>query len=353
MRLKKHSKPGASPGLVAETSGALTARVPVTVIDYTESSVTERCLRTVEECRPYKESDSVSWINVDGITDVDLVARIGKIFGLHPLAMEDCIHVPQRPKVEFYDSNIYIVTQMITPESPEGEQVSIFLGKDFAITLQEKPGDVFDPVRNRIRREGSLLRKHKADFLAYALVDAIIDGYFPALERFNAEFEVLDDEVVNNPSQQTTQRIHRLKRTLAAFRRIVWPTRDVVNSLLRHDTPLISDECRLYLKDCYDHIVQVFEVIETYRELMSGMIETYMNSITLRMNQVMKLLTIIATIFMPLTFIAGIYGMNFNTGKSGLNMPELNWPYGYPFALGLMLAVAVVMLLYFRKKEWL
>ena len=347
MRLKKHSKPGTSPGLVAEPSGLLTALVPVSVIDYTEDTVTERCLRTVEECRPYKESDSISWINVDGITDVDLVARLGNVFGLHPLAMEDCIHVPQRPKVEFYDSNVHIVTQMITPESPEGEQVSIFLGKDFVMTVQERPGDVFDPVRHRIRRQGSLLRKHKADFLAYALADAVIDGYFPALETFNNEFEALEEEVVNRPSHETTQRIHRLKGTLAAFRRIVWPTRDVVNALLRHETPLISDECRLYLKDCYDHIVHVFEVIETYRELMSGIRETYVNSISLRMNQVMKLLTLIATVFMPLTFIAGIYGMNFR------NMPELGWKYGYPLAIGLMLAVGVAMLLYYRKKQWL
>ncbi|HUU70769.1 MAG TPA: magnesium/cobalt transporter CorA [Planctomycetota bacterium] len=347
MRLKKHSKPGTSPGLVAKTTGRLAAHVPVTVVDYTEDAVTEGCLKTVEECRPFKESDSVSWINVDGISDVDLVAHLGKIFGLHPLALEDCIHVPQRPKVEFYQSNVYIVTQMITPESPEGEQVSIFLGKDFVITLQEKPGDVFDPVRNRIRRDGSLLRKHKADFLAYALVDAIIDGYFPALEHFNDEYEALENEVVNNPSRETTQRIYRLKNTLAACRRITWPERDLVNALLRHETPLITDECRLYLKDCYDHIIQVLDVIETYRELMSGMMETYMSSISLRMNQVMKLLTVIATIFMPLTFIAGIYGMNFQ------HMPELNWAYGYPFALALMLAVAAVMLLFFRRKQWL
>jgi len=353
MRLKKHSKPGAAPGLEALTKGRLAARVPVTVIDYTEDTVTERRLTTVEECRPLKESDSVSWINVDGISDVDLVAHMGKIFGLHPLALEDCIHVPQRPKVEFFESNVYIVTQMITPESPEGEQVSIFLGKDFVITLQEKPGDVFDPVRNRIRRAGSLLRKHKADFLAYSLVDAIIDGYFPALERFNDEYEEIEDEVVNNPAQQTTEGIHRLKNMLAAYRRITWPERDLVNALLRHETPLITDECRLYLKDCYDHIIQVLDVIETYRELMAGMMETYMNSISLRMNQVMKLLTVIATIFMPLTFIAGIYGMNFNTRQSKWNMPELNWAYGYPFAMALMLAVAVVMLLFFRRKQWL
>ena len=347
MRLKKHSRPGTAPGLESVRTGRLTAKVPVTLIDYTPDKVVERQLDSVEDCRPYKASESVSWINIDGVSDLALIGRIGQIFGLHPLALEDCVHVPQRPKIEFYESNVYIVVQAITPQSPDGEQVSIFLGEDFVITLQEKQGELFEPVRNRIRRAGSLLRKQKADFLAYSLLDAVIDGYFPALEKFHEEFEDIEEEVINNPRQETARHIHKLKNELASLRRVIWPERDVVNSLLRHETTLISDYCRTYLKDCYDHVIQVFDVIETYRELMSSLMETYMNSISNRLNQVMKLLTIIATIFMPLTFITGVYGMNFK------NMPELQWEYGYFMVLGAVVVIALSMLEYFRRKRWI
>ncbi|HUS57769.1 MAG TPA: magnesium/cobalt transporter CorA [Planctomycetota bacterium] len=346
MRLKKHGPPGAVPGLELKAAAAPT-RVPLSLMTYTSERVEEYEVDSVKECLEHRIPDGVAWINIDGIGDTELIGHVGNVFGLHPLALEDVIHAPQRPKIEFYENNIYIVLQMFHPQAPEGEQVSIFLGRDFVITLQEKPGDVFEPMRNRIRHTGSLLRRNGADFLAYSLLDAVIDCYFPVLDAYNEEFESVEEEVLDNPNHATAKRIHRLKAGLANLRRIVWPEREVVNALLRHETALVRDETRIYLKDSYDHVIHTFDVIETYRELMGGLMDTYMTSISNKMNSVMKLLTVIATIFMPLTFIAGLYGMNF-TG-----MPELHWKYGYPLSLALMAAVAAGMLLYFRKKQWL
>ena len=353
MRKKRHSIPGAAPGLAPAPPQEAPAKVPIHALCYTPDALDEREAKTAGEVRDLRIPGGVTWVNVDGVSDPDVIGRIGSIFGLHPLALEDVFHIPQRPKVEFYDDNVFVVVQMFTPGAGlDGEQVSIFLGADYVITFQENPGDVFDPVRERIRAPGSLLRKSKADFLAYALLDAILDNYFPFLDRFSDELEAIEEHVVDNPDPAVARRIHGLKRDLSMMRRVIWPERDVVSTLIRSDAPLISAETRVYLRDCYDHIIGAFDMVETYRELASGVLDIYMTSVSNRMNQVMKLLTIIATIFIPLTFIVGLYGMNFNTSVPG-NMPELNLPYAYPVCVGAMAAVAVFMLVYFRRKGWL
>ena len=353
MRKKRHSIPGAAPGLAPAPPQEAPAKVPIHALCYTPDALDEREAKTAGEVRDLRIPGGVTWVNVDGVSDPDVIGRIGSIFGLHPLALEDVFHIPPRPKVEFYDGNIFVVVQMFAPGAGlDGEQVSIFLGADYVITFQENPGDVFDPVRERIRAPGSLLRKSKADFLAYALLDAILDNYFPFLDRFSDDLEAIEEQVVDNPDPAVARRIHGLKRDLSMMRRVIWPERDVVSTLIRSDAPLISAETRVYLRDCYDHIIGAFDMVETYRELASGVLDIYMTSVSNRMNQIMKLLTIIATIFIPLTFIVGLYGMNFNTSVPG-NMPELNLPYAYPVCVASMAAVAVFMLVYFRRKGWL
>jgi magnesium transporter len=264
------------------------------------------------------------------------------------------LSVPQRPKVEEYEDHLFMITRMISFNGTlESEQVSLFLGRNYLITFQERPGDCFDPVRDRIRKSRGIIRKQGADYLAYALMDTLIDGYFPVLEAMGEGIEALEDEVMENPSQNTLQRIHEVKRSLLDLRRTAWPQREAISTLVREEMSLIRESTRTYLRDGYDHIIQVMDVVETYRELASGLMDVYLSSLSNRMNEVMKTLTIVATIFIPLTFVAGIYGMNFNPERSPWNMPELNWAWGYPTVWLVMIVVVFVMLVFFRRKEWL
>jgi magnesium transporter len=286
---------------------------------------------------------------VDGLGDADTVRKIGETFGLHPLALEDVINVHQRPKVEPYEKYLFIVMQMLLAgEKLDTEQLSLFLGGNFVLTFQEQPGgDCFAPIRDRIRKNHGTMRAAGPDYLAYSLLDAVVDYYFPVLERSGERLETVEQEVVTQPGRETVARIHEIKRDLLLLRRAVWPMREALNSLLREDTPFITRETRTYLRDCYDHSVRIIDILETDRETAFGLLETYLSSVSNRMNEVIKVLTIIATIFMPLTFIAGVYGMNFT------HLPELNWPWGYPLVLGLMAVIAAGMLLYFRRRRWL
>jgi magnesium transporter len=279
------------------------------------------------------------------------VEKIGTHFGIHPLIMEDILHTGQRPKGEDLGDYLFIVLKMIYHDEEKdeviGEQLSLILGPNYVISFQEREGDVFNPIRERIRNAKGRIRKAGADYLAYVLVDAIVDHYFAILEELGGTIESLEEELVTNPRPETLQTIHTLKRELIFLRKSVWPLREVISGLEREESPLITEPTGIYLRDVYDHTIQVIDTIETYRDMVSGMLDIYLSSLSNRMNEVMKVLTMIATIFIPLTFIAGIYGMNFKF------MPELEWHWGYPMALVVMLLIVGSMFIYFRRKKWL
>jgi len=290
----------------------------IILIDYNEAERTRLQLEKPEDCIRYLDTESVSWMDVLGLGSEDILRRLGKVFKLHPLVLEDIVNVPQRPKVEDYENQLLIISQMVLlKENTTGfwnEQVSFVLGKHYLLTVQEEPTrDCFQAVRDRIRSGKGIIRKQGADYLTYTLIDSIIDGFFPVLEAYGERIEELEDEVVTNPTRRTIEKIYQIRRELLALRRAIWPQRDAINALIRDGSDLISPEVRVYLRDCYDHAVQVMDMVETYRELTSGLMDVYLSSVGNKMNEIMKLLTVISSIFIPLTFVAGIYGMNFNT----------------------------------------
>ncbi|MFW6358201.1 MAG: magnesium/cobalt transporter CorA, partial [Chroococcales cyanobacterium] len=304
-----------------------------------------------QDCIPHIESDSVSWVDVLGLGSEEVLKQLGKIFKLHPLLLEDVVNVPQRPKFDDYNEQLVIIARMVMPKPNEegffSEQVSFVLGKHYLLTFQEEPEyDCFEPVRDRIRAKKGKIRFQGADYLAYALLDAIIDGYFPVLEDYGERLETLEDEVVFNPTRHTLEKIYDIRRELLALRRAIWPQRSVINTLLQGRTKLVSSDVEIYFRDCYDHVIQLLDIIETYRELASGLMDVYMSSVSNKMNEVMKLLTVISTIFIPLTFIAGVYGMNFQ------DMPELAWKWGYFVCWGVMIAIAISLVIFFWKRGW-
>ena len=329
----------------------------IILIDYNEAERTRLQLEKPEDCIPYLDTESVSWMDVLGLGSEDILRRLGKVFKLHPLVLEDIVNVPQRPKVEDYENQLLIISHMVLlKENTTGfwnEQVSFVLGKHYLLTVQEEPTrDCFQAVRDRIRSGKGIIRKQGADYLTYTLIDSIIDGFFPVLEAYGERIEELEDEVVTNPTRRTIEKIYQIRRELLALRRAIWPQRDAINALIRDGSDLISPEVRVYLRDCYDHAVQVMDMVETYRELTSGLMDVYLSSVGNKMNEIMKLLTVISSIFIPLTFVAGIYGMNFNTEKSPVNMPELNWYWGYPLCLALMFSIAGGLVYFFWRRGW-
>jgi len=351
---KRFQKPGTSPGTLRAPEETRAEKVTITVLDYGPDFLEEKAPTSIEEALPHGDASTVTWINVNGLHDVDLLQKLGEHFGLHPLALEDVLNLGQRPKLEDYDEHYFIVMKEVRWHGTlETEQISLFMSRRWVITLQEFPGDPFDPVRERIRKGKGRIRKMGADYLAYALIDALVDGYFPHLEKLGERIEELEEELVGNPTRQTLHQIHRIKRELLLLRRSAWPQREVINALQREESHLVKRETRVYLRDCYDHTIQIMDMVETYRDLAAGMLDVYLSSASNRMNEIMKVLTIMASIFIPLTFVAGIYGMNFDTTASPWNMPELKWTWGYPAVLGVMLLVGVLMLAYFRRKGWL
>ncbi|EKQ67602.1 magnesium Mg(2+) and cobalt Co(2+) transport protein CorA [Leptolyngbyaceae cyanobacterium JSC-12] len=329
----------------------------IILIDYSEDKAIRQELETPEACLPFLDSESVSWVDVKGLGSEDILKRLGNVFNLHPLVLEDIVNVPQRPKVEEHGDQLLIIARMVTlhedDKTFESEQVSLILGKHYLLTVQEEPRyDCFGPIRERIRTDKGAIRKSGADYLAYALIDSIIDGFFPVLEAYGEQLEELEDEVVANPNRQTLQKIHDIKRELLTLRRAIWPQRDSINALIRDGSKLFSNEVLVYLRDCYDHAIQVLDMVETYREVASSLMDVYLSSVGNRMNEIMKFLTVISSIFIPLTFIAGVYGMNFNTEKSPFNMPELNWYLGYPACMAIMFTIAVSLVLFFKRKGW-
>ncbi len=342
---------GLPPGSLIHVGERKVETTRLTVIDYTEDGYEEKEVASIEECFPYKDTPSVSWINVDGIHDTEIIEKLGQRFELHPLVLEDILNTGQRPKLEDAESYILLLLKMLCYESKSdmvrAEQVSVVFGRNFVISFQEQRGDVFEAIRERIRKNRGRVRKAGADYLAYALVDAIVDGYFVVLEKIAEAVEALEEEVVARPSPPTLRSIHRLKTEMLFLRKSVWPLREVISGLERGGSPLICESTGMYLRDVYDHTIQVADTMETFRDMLSGMIDTYLSSVSNRMNEVMKVLTIIATIFIPLTFVAGIYGMNFQY------MPELRWPWAYFGVLGLMGVIVLLMIRYFKRKDWL
>ncbi|NNG04470.1 MAG: magnesium/cobalt transporter CorA, partial [Inquilinus sp.] len=323
-------------------------------LGYGPEAVEEREITDVAQLDELVRNWPVTWINIDGLGDLDLVRRLGEMFGIHRLALEDVVNVHQRPKLEEYEDHAFIVARMIhADDGPRTEQVSLFLGTGFLLSFQERPGDCFDPVRDRLRGHRGLIRERGADYLAYALIDAVVDGCFPVLEAYGEQLEDLEDSVVGDPQRDHAAAIHDMKRDLLALRRAIWPQRELLNALTREPLAYLSDQTRVYLRDSYDHSIQLLDVVETYREIASGLVDVYLSSASARMNEIMKVLTIIATIFIPLTFIVGVYGMNFRPESSPWNMPELIWYWGYPAVLGLMAAVAGGLLLAFRRMGWI
>jgi magnesium transporter len=348
--------PGTLPGTIIVDADA--PPPIIFLIDYNQTNVTRHQITAPEECAPYLDTESVSWVDVQGLGNQDILQRLGQVFDLHPLVLEDVVNVPERPKVEDYEDQLLFIARMVVPKERTcgfySEQVSLILGKYYLLTVQEEPEhDCFEAVRSRIEKGKGIIRKQGADYLAYALLDAIIDGFFPVLELYGDRIEELEEEVIANPTRRTLQNIYQIRRELLQLRRSIWPQRDAINSLIRDGSELISEEVRIYLRDCYDHAVQVMDMVETYRELASGLMDVYLSAVSNRMNEVMKVLTVVSSIFIPLTFVAGIYGMNFNTEKSPYNMPELNWYWGYPICLAVMAVIGFGLLFLFWRRGWL
>ncbi len=350
-RRRRRTPVGASPGtLIADPSAA---RSVILFMGYGPEGLEEGTLKDVNEIAALRGRFPVLWVDVVGLGDLALIERLGTLFGLQRLALEDVVNTHERPKAEEYDGYLFVVTtMMVTPEPPATEQFAMFVGEDYVLSFQERHSDVLEAVRERIRRGRGQIRGQKPDYLAYALVDAIVDGYFPVLERHGERLEALEDRVVSRPEARQVAEIHELKRDLLTLRRAIWPQREMINSLARGDFRHVSETTRLYLRDCYDHTIQLMDLMETYREIASGLVDVYLSSQSARMNDIMKVLTIIATIFMPLGFVASLYGMNFDT-TSPWNMPELGWRFGYFFALGVMAAIAGGLLYYFHRRHWI
>jgi magnesium transporter len=349
---KRSQKAGLPPGSLVHIGRQRAEKTKITVIDYDESHFTEQDVDSIEVCFPYRDRPTVTWINIEGIHQADILEKIGSCYNLHPLVMEDILNTEQRPKIENYDDYLYVVLKMLYCDdgarAVSTEQISLVVGQNYVISFQEGiEGDVFGLLRERLRNDKGRARKQGSDYLIYSLIDAVVDNYFSILEKLGEKIEVLEEKLVTNPAAETLHEIHYLKREMIFLRKAVWPLREVVSSLVREDTVLVTESTRLYFRDVYDHTIQVIDTIETYRDMVSGMLDIYLSSVSNRLNAVMKVLTIIATIFMPLTFIAGVYGMNFK------HMPELEWRYGYGMVWGIMIAIGVFMLNYFKRKKWL
>jgi magnesium transporter len=296
----------------------------------------------------------VLWLNVDGLGDPDVLRRIGETFDLHPLALEDVVNVHQRPKVEHYPQHLFFVARMLGIQDPrETEQLSLFLGKNYLLTFQEKPGDCFETIRQRIRQKQGRVRSCGPDYLAYLLIDAVVDNYFPALERCGERLDEVEQQVLVGPDPSVVKPIYAIKNELLVMRRAIWPLRDVMNNVFREQQPLISSDTRVFWRDCYDHTVQILDILESEREASASLIEIYMSSLSNRTNDIMKVLAIMTTLFIPLSFIASLEGMNFEQSRSPWNMPELKWYWGYPMILMVMTLVGLGEIYYFWKKGWI
>jgi magnesium transporter len=348
---RRSRKAGLPSGSVVYTGERQGGPVRISVIDFDEASFRETVVTSVEDLAPFRDRPTVTWINVDGVHDVELLEKLGESFGLHRLVMEDISNTDQRPKMEDYGDHLYVVLRMLSV-GPDGgivsEQLSLVLGGNFLLSFQEGiEGDVFSVIREHLRTGRGRVRKMRADYLAYAMIDAVVDHYFVVLEKLGERIESLEAELISDPKRETLGQLYAHKREMIFLHNAVWPLREVVAALGRHDSSLIAESTSPYLRDVYDHVTHIMDSVDIHREMLSGMLDVYLSSVSNRLNEVMKVLTVISLVFMPLTFIAGVYGMNFRY------MPELQWRYGYGLALLLMLGVAGFMVAYFRRRKWL
>lgn len=349
---KRSSKSGLPPGTPVHIGERKTGAPRVRLMQYDGDRLVEEEVTDVSSCQAWRNRSGITWVSVEGVHQIDLLEQLGACFGLHPLVLEDIANTGQRPKAEDYGEYLYIVLRMLSlteaTQEVVGEQVSLVLGPNFLVSFQEGiVGDRFGPIRERLRTAKGRVRREGADYLAYFLIDAIVDGYFVLLEQLGEQIEVLDERMLMNRASEVSRTIHLLKREMIWLRKAVWPLRELVNTLQRAETPLIRESTGVYLKDVYDHTIEVIDTVETYRDVLSGMLENHLSLLTTRLNEVMKVLTVISTIFIPLTFITGIYGMNFRS------MPELEWRWGYPLTMLGMASIAVALYFYFRRKKWL
>lgn len=352
---KDYHPPGTSPGTLVTREAGEPAGFHL--IDYSDGRFAEIELDNAAACKEYLTDEATTWIHVRGQVQPQLLHEMGKLFGLHPLALEDVLNSGQRPKIDEYEEQLFITLGV-----PQGgaadvefEQLSLFLGNGYLISFYAGDDTLFSPIRKRLRSHGDRLHTQQADYLLYSVLDLIIDMGFPLLEEFGTLIETLEDELLENPTRATLSRIHTVRRELLQLRRMVWPQRELINHLLHDEHPLIQHGTRLYLRDCYDHNIQIMDLLENYRDMASSMLDVYLSSVSNRLNDTMRVLTLIATLFMPLTFITGLYGMNFgnNSANSPWAMPELNWYYGYPMVLGVIITIVIAMLIFFKRKGWL
>lgn len=352
---KRYHPPGTVPGTLRHDESVVYAPALIHVLDYNRENLFEQQFSKVEDCKAYRFGENTTWIHIQGRITPTILGEIGEAFELPTLAVEDIANVGQRPKVEIYDSQIFVILSM--PHFDNGkiriEQISLFLGENYIISFANGENNPFVPVQQRLKRKQGRMRGRGADYLFYSLVDLVIDQGFPVLERLAGQIEALEDEVLASPDNSTLTRIHLLKRELLLLRRMLWPHLESLTKLVRNEDEFISENTQVFMRDCYDHVVHIIELIESYRETMSSMQELYLSTISNRMNEVMRVLTVIATIFIPLTFIVGIYGMNFDSQISPWNMPELKWYYGYPAVLGFMGLTVAILLYYFHRKKWI
>ena len=348
---KKSKKVGLPPGSIVHIGNKRAEKTKITIVDYNEEQFQEKEVKTVKECCPYKEKPTITWINIDGVHEVKIIEELGKIYNFHPLILEDIVDTDQRPKIKDFGDYIFIILKMHYYDKENNEikieQVSLILGKNWVISFQEREGDVFDSIRERIRNNIGRIRKARADYLIYALMDAIIDNYFTILEKLGEETEDLEAKVIKDPVPANLQIIYKLKSELIFLRKSVWPLREVISILEKGESVLIDKSTNIYLRDIYGHTIQVMDTVETLRDVISGTLDVYLSSVSNKMNEIMKVLTIIATIFIPLTFIAGVYGMNFQY------MPELKWVWAYPLILSVMLIIGIVMVIFFKRRKWM
>jgi len=355
IRLKYHL-PGTPPGSLSNEHAENQGQTVISLFQYDQETVFEGQFDSFEELMSRYDPTKVNWINIEGLGDLDLIRKMGERFKLHPLSLEDVLNTTQRPKFEHYDDHFFIVTEMLYFSPDEEllfEQVSMFMGANFVITFQEESGqDVFDAVRRRLRTGRGFARTRKSDYLTYALLDAVVDHFFPILEVLGDGIEDLEDALLERPSKSTLRELHECKRLLLQVRRASWPQREVLSAIMRDDTGLVARETQVFLRDCYDHITQIIDIIESYRDLTAGLMDLYLSSVGARTNEIMRVLTVVSTIFIPLTFIAGVYGMNFDT-DSPFNMPELKFRYGYIGFWVVAICIVIGMYLMMRRRKWL
>ncbi|MGH1359709.1 MAG: magnesium/cobalt transporter CorA [Burkholderiaceae bacterium] len=351
-QLARRAEPGAMPGTLAASADA--NRTMINTIVYDAGSCTAESDCPVSSLQSKIASGKVLWVDVVGLADVGAIEQIGRLFGIHALALEDVVNTHQRPKVEEFDSHLFVVMKMPNPGADSAtEQLSMFFGEGFVLTFQELAGDCFGPVRQRIEKSKGRIRRSPSDYLAYALIDTAIDSYYPMLEQYGSELETLEDAIDAKSSVHQPEKLHRVRRQLMAARRVIWPLREMVSALVREESTLVTESTRVYLRDCYDHSIQLLEIVETYREIAAALQEVILARTSARLNDVMKVLTLISTVFIPLSFITGLFGMNFDRSASPWNMPELGWRFGYPLALSVMALMVLGMTFFFWRKGWL